>query len=216
MSIPLDKYFVVTPASQQVSKAYATLNGTDLFFYVTETSNLSVVNMNSTGSNASPGSVVYTLATSITWVGVVSRPGVCHVYFADVAGLVWYIPYMALGGTPPAPVQITNVVPVPDAPISTFSVIYTPQTTPPAYMMMTFDGVYHRIYVASDPLFQSLLAPTQITYNNALAPTFFVTEPNISMHPLDTINLTVFVQQLNENNSVVQVGFYGAAAPGVS
>jgi len=216
VSIPLNTYFVVTPSSQFISKAYATLNGTDLFIYVNETNTLSAINMNSTVTTASPGSVTYTLAVNAAWTGVVSRPGICNVYYADLNGVVWYIPYKTFGGPPPTPVQLTNVMPPFPAKVTTFSVIYTPQTTPPAYMMMTFDGVYHRIYVASDPLFVSLLAPTQITYNNALAPTFFVTEPNISMHPLDTVNLTVFCQQLNENNSVVQVGFYGVAAPGVS
>jgi len=213
VSIHPDIYFVVTPASQFISKTYATLNGTDLFFYVNETNALSVVNMNSAGVTATPGSITYTLSVSAAWTGVVSLTGICNVYFADINGAMWYIPYKTFGGPPPAPVQLTDLTP---EPVVTFSVIYTPQTTPPAYMMMTFDGVYHRIYVASDPLFETLLAPEQITFNNALAPTFFVTEPNIAMHPLDTVNLTVFCQQLNENTSVVSVGFYGVAAPGVS
>ena len=211
MSIPVDTYFVVTPGSQFISKAYATLSGTDLFFYVSDTKNLQVVNMNSTVTSAAPGSITYTLASGANWTGVVSRPGVNYVYYSDQSNNVWYIPYHTFGATFPAPVMLSSV-----GTAVTFSVIYTPQTTPPAYMMMTFDGVYHRIFVASDPLFASLLAPGEITYNNALAPTFFVTEPNISMHPLDTQNLTVFCQQLNEHTTIVEVGFYGVAAPGVS
>jgi len=210
MSIPLNEYFVVTPGAQFVSKSYATLSGTDLFYYVSDTNSLQVVNMNSTVTSAAPGSLTYTLAANATWTGVVARPGVNHVYYSDFSSNVWYIPYNTFGGNPSAPVAIGSV-----GTAVTFSVIYTPQTTPPAYMMMTFDGVFHRIFVASDPRFTSLLAPGSITYNNALAPTFFVTEPNISMHPLDTVNLTVFCQQLNEHTTIVEVGFYGVAAPGV-
>lgn len=213
MPIPINTYFIVTPSSQFISKAYSSLQDFDLFFYVNETSSLRVVNMQSGTLTATPGSINYTLAQGVSWVGVVSQPGVAHTYYADQSGVVWHLDYRVFGGTPPTPTHLVNLSP---EPVQTFSVIYTPQTTPPAYMMMTFDGVFHRIFVASDPLFQDLLAPSQVTYNNALAPTFFVSQPNIAMHPLDTVNVCVICQQLNENNSVVQVGFYGVAAPGLS
>lgn len=123
-------------------------------------------------------------------------------------GQMWHIPYQIFGSTSVATaLPMTGVV--------NFSVTYTPQTTPPAYMIMTDDGVFHKLHVASDPVFASPLAATQTCYNNALAPAVFVTQPTITMHPSDTKNLTVSVQQINQMNDVSSVGFYTVAAPGV-
>jgi len=198
-------YYIVTPASEFVSKAYGDLNGLDLFFYVNETNSLRVVNFNTDVV----GRTSYVLAQSAKWVGVLSVTGMIHVYYADITGQLWHIPYQTFSGTFTATM-------IPISGINNFSVTSTPQTTPPAYMMMTDNGVYHTLYVtALDPTFTTLLAPSARVYNNALNPDVFVTQPTITMHPLDTVNLTVSVQSINQHTAISSVGFYTVAAPGV-
>jgi hypothetical protein len=209
LSIPVDTYFVVTPASQFISKAYANLNGTDLFFYVAETNALRVVNMNSTGSTAAPGSLTYTLALNAKWVDVIAQSGVVYVYYGDLANNIWCISYRTFGSLP-TPVLLTTV------PAITFSTIYTGQSSPPVYQLMVDDGVRHRLYVAHDPLFQTLLVPAQVTYNNTLDTTIYLSQPSIAMHPLDTDRITVTFQQTLVSNSTTSVGFYEVRVPGVA
>lgn len=199
-------YWVVTPASNFVSKAYGNLNGADLFFYVSQTNDLCVVNF----TTDKPGNTTFVLAAGAKWVGAVSLSNIVHVYYADFAGQMWHIPYQIFGST-----SVATTIPVTQ--VNNFSVTYTPQTTPPAFMLMTDDGVFHTLYVnnASDPTFNLPLAPPLRTYSNALAPAVFVTQPTITMHPSDTVNLTVIVQQINQMNDVSEVGFYAVTAPGV-
>src|SRR5271155_4567790 len=103
MSIPVDQYFIITPSSnvQNMPGAYATLGVTDLFFYITETGSLRVVNMNSSGSNAVPGLISYALAQNVKWMDVITMPGngVVQIYYADTSGVIWYAPYVTLGST---------------------------------------------------------------------------------------------------------------------
>ena len=200
-------YWPVTPGAEFTSKAYGNLSGTDLFFFVTTTQELRVVNF----TTDAPGNTSFVLALAARWVGALSMAGVVHVYYADLSGQMWHIPYSILGGP-------FSAASIPITQVNNFSVTYTPQSTPPAFMMITDDGVFHTLYVnnADDPAFGTPLAPPLIVYNNALAPTVFVTQPTITMHPLDTVNLTVAVQQINQMTDVSEVGFYAVVAPGVS
>jgi hypothetical protein len=124
---------------------------------------------------------------------------------------MWHIPYQIFGlSMIPTSIPITGVV--------NFSVTHTPQTTPPAYMILTDDGVFHTLYVnnANDPTFNTLLAPATRIYNNALNPSVFITQPTVNMHPLDTQNITVSCQSINQHTAISSVGFYTVVAPGVS
>jgi hypothetical protein len=210
VAIPVNKYFIVTPSSQFISKAYANLNGTDLFFFVNETSNLRVVNMQSGGSGATPGSTIFTLAQVAKWVDVIAMPGVVYVYYADLEGNVWFIPYRNFGGLVPAPTLLTTVLAI------TFSTIYTPQSSPLVFQMMIDDGIRHRLYVSTDPTFTTLLAPVLAAYNNSLNTTIYLSQPSIAMHPLDTNRITVTFQETIVANSNTNVGFYEVRVPGVS
>jgi hypothetical protein len=207
--IPLNKYFIVTPSSQFISKAYATLNGTDLFFFVNDLGNLRVVNMQSGTLTATPGSTIFTLAQMAKWVDVIEASGVVYVYYADPEGNIWYIPYRSFGGLVPVPTLLSTVQAV------TFSTIFTPQTSPPAFMMMIDDGVKHQLYTASDPLFSELLAPVQLAYNNTLNPAVYITMPSIAMHPTDVTVLTVACQQVTVPPTQTSVGFYAVTVQGV-
>ena len=200
-------YWAVTPGAEFLSKSYGNLNGTDLFFYVSTTLELRVVNF----TTDKPGLATFVLAIDARWVGTLSLAGVVHVYYADSGGQMWHIPYRIFGAA-----QIATAIPITG--VVNFSVTSTPQTTPPAYMMLTDDGVYHTLYVnkATDPTFNTLLAPSTRIYNNALSPAVFVTQPTITMHPADTENVTVIVQSVNQNTAVSSVGFYTVEAPGVS
>jgi len=201
-------YWVVTPAANFKSKSYGNLNGSDLFFYVSQSNDLCVVNFNTN----TPGNTTFVLVPGVAvWVGTISLPGVVHVYYADFGGQMWHIPYQIFG-------SITPATTIPVTGVNNFSVTSTPQTTPPAYMMLTDDGVFHTLYVnhATDPTFNSLLAPASKIYNNALSPTVFVTEPTVTMHPDDTKNITVICQQIDQHTDISSVGFYTVAAPGVS
>jgi len=200
-------YWVVTPAANFKSKSYANLNGADLFFYVSQTNDLCVVNF----TTNKPGNTTFVIAPNAIWVGTISLPGVVHVYFADFGGQMWHIVYQIFGSnTAPTMIPITGV--------QNFSVTYTPQTTPPAFMLLKDDGVFHTLYVnnANDPTFHTLLAPATRIYNNALNPNVFVTLPTVTMHPDDTVNITVICQDINQMNDVSSVGFYTVAAPGVA
>jgi|SRR5579863_1163388 len=208
MGIPLDTYFIVTPGSEFISKSYANLSGTDLFFYVTETNSLRVVNMVSTGGSATPGTTSFSLASGVKWVGTISQAGIVHVYYAIASGQLFYIPYIHFGGAV-TPVSLTIGSAV------TFSVLHTPQSIPPAYMMMVDDGIHHNLFVASDPMFNAILS-TLITYNNSFNPLIYVTRPTISMHPADTNRITVHTQQITVLTSVSQTGWYVVQVPGLS
>jgi hypothetical protein len=210
VAIPVNKYFIVTPSSQFISKAYANLNGTDLFFFVNDLGNLRVVNMESGTLTATPGSTQFTLAQVAKWVDVIAQPGVVYVYYADLQSNVWVIPYRNFGGLVPTPVLLDVV------PTITFSTIFTPQSSPPVYQMMVDDGIRHRLYVSTDPLFTSLLSPVLATYNNSLNTAIYLSQPSIAMHPSDTNRITVTFQETVISNSSTNVGFYEVRVPGVS
>jgi len=205
VGIPVDTYFIVTPGSEFISKSYATLNGTDLFFYITETGSLRVVNMISTGGSAVPGNTAFSLAQNVAWVGTISRPGIVHVYYADMNGSLHHISYTLLGGQ----VVIDNIN---VSSIVTFSVTYVPQSIPPAYLLMVDDGLHHNLYAAIDPLFQSSISTLQ-TYNNGFDLSKYVIRPVIAMHPADTQNLTVHTQELV--GAASNVGWYVVKVPGL-
>jgi hypothetical protein len=213
MSIPVDTYFTVTPGSsvQTVPGFYAKLGGTDLFFYVTETNALRVVNMNSTATNATPGLISYSLAQGVFWLSVITQPGngTVHVYYQNSAGVLFYAPYALLGG----PIAFKQMATVP-AGIITFSTLFTNTSTPPCYMLMTDDGIKHTLYVAADPAFQGLISTT-VTYNNSLATAVFISRPSIAMHPADTNKITVTCEQTIIQTSVTGVGFYEVKVAGI-
>lgn len=200
-------YWVVTPGAEFLSKSYGNLDGTDLFFYVSTTSELRVVNF----TTNKPGNSTFVLATDAKWVATISIAGVVLVYYADLTGQMWHIQYRIFGAA-------TAKTQIPVTGVNNFSVTYTPQTTPLAYMMITDDGVYHTLYVnnANDPTFNTLLAPATRVYNNALNPAVFVTLPTVTMHPDDTVNLTISCQSINQHTDISSVGFYTVVAPGVS
>lgn len=213
MAIPVDTYFIVTPSSQFIHKAYASLNNSDLFFYITDTGSLRVVNMNSIASppSAAPGLISYSLVnTGVKWLGVIAQSGVVHVYYSDAGGNLFYFPYTTFGGNFPTPQALTITGTV------TFSVIYTPQSTPPVYMCIMDDGLRHKLFVATDPKFQvQVTSQPTVTYNNSLNTTVYLTMPNISMHPDDTNRVTVAFQETVVLTSVNNVGFYEVRVPGV-
>jgi hypothetical protein len=209
VSIPVDTYFVVTPASQFISKSYASLNGTDLFIYVNETNELRIVNMNSTATTAIPGTITYTLALNTKWVRAISVTGTVYIYYADLNGVIWFIPYTLFGGNF-TPVTLSGF-----ATAITFSAIYTPQSNPPAFIMLIDDGIRHNLYVASDPKFTATLAPPAVAYSNALDTNVYLNEPSIAMHPSDTARATVTFQQTVTLTSATSVGFYEVVIPGV-
>src|SRR5271170_5331875 len=100
-------YWIVTPAANFKSKAYGNLDGADLFFYVSQTNNLCVVNFNTN----TPGQTTYVLAANAQWVGTISLSTVVHVYFADFSGQMWHIPYQIFGSNVvPTTIPITGVV----------------------------------------------------------------------------------------------------------
>jgi hypothetical protein len=208
VSIPVDTYFIVTPGSEFLSKSYGTLSGTDLFFYVTETNSLRVVNMTSTATAANPGTTAYVLAQDVKWVGVVTMPGVCYVYYTDTSGQMWYIQYRLFGGPATA-----STIPI--GSVVTFSVTHTSQSNPPAFMIMTDDGIHHNLFAATDPGFQAIISTTQ-TYNNSFNTAIYVVRPTIAMHPLDTQNLTVHCQQITVLGDVSETGFYVVKVPGLN
>src|SRR5271167_4108201 len=121
-------YWVVTPASNFLSKSYGNLNGADLFFYVSQTNELRVVNF----TTDKPGNTTFVLAQNANWVGTISLAGIVHVYFADLNGQMWHIPYQIFGSN-------STTLTIPITGVNNFSVTSTPQTTPPAYMMLTDD-----------------------------------------------------------------------------
>jgi len=213
MSIPVNTYFIVTPSSNVVNMpgAYATLGVTDLFFYITETGSLRVVNMNSSGSNAVPGLISYALAQNVKWMDVITMPGngVVQIYYADTSGVIWYAPYVTLGST----VMFQSLSSITTA--ITFSTIYTPQSSPPVFMLMVDDGIRHNLYVSPNPKYQSILSNT-VTYNNNLSSLTYLTRPSIAMHPSDTTAITVTCMQTVLLTSMTNVGFYEVLVPGIS
>lgn len=211
MSIPLDTYFIVTPGTEFKSKAYGTLNGTDLFFYITDTGSLRVVNMNSTVSSATPGLTSFTLDQHAKWVGgVVSLPGVCHLYYCDQSGTVKYIKYTALGAI--SPPQFLGIA----ATVVTFSVNYAPNCIPAAFIMAIDDGVNHNLYAATDPEFQNPTGSPVRIFSNLLDNTHYTVRPAIAVHPDDTKNITIHCQQIKVSDGSSKVGFYVAVIPGVA
>jgi hypothetical protein len=214
MSIPVDTYFIVTPGSNVENQPgfYAKLGGTDLFFYITETQALRVVNMNSTATSASPGLISFSLAQGVNWISVITQPGngTVHVYYQNAVGLIFYAPYSVFGGG----ISFKQVASVP-AGVITFSTLFTNTSTPPSYMLMADDGIRHTLYVAADPAFQGLISTT-VTYNNSLAPAIFIDRPSIAMHPADTNKITVTCQQTIVLTSVIGVGFYEVKVAGIT
>lgn len=211
MAIPNDTYFIVTPGSEFVSKAYGNLNGTDLFFYITDTGSLRVVNMNSGGGTASPGIISFSLAQSVKWVGVLSMPGMVHVYYATDAGQMNHISYSQFGG----PFRIDSV---PIASAVTFSVTTAPNTSlspQVVYLLVVDDGVRHTLYSSLDPAFGATIG-TVTTYNNSIGQIYYVTRPSIAVHPLDTDRVTLHVQRIKIQDATSNVGFFVVRIPGVA
>jgi len=213
MSIPVDQYFIITPSSnvQNMPGAYATLGVTDLFFYITETGSLRVVNMNSTGSTAAPGLISYSIAQGVLWMDVITMPGngVVQIYYTDTSGAMWYAPYVTLGSN----VTFTQVSSVTTA--ITFSTIYAPNSSPRVFLMMIDDGIRHNLYVSTNPQYIGILSHT-VTYNNNLSTLIYLTRPSIAMHPSDTTAITVTFQQTVLQTSASNVGFYEVLVPGLT
>ncbi len=201
MAISLDTFFTITPSTNFKSKAHSILGGIELFFYISDTNALRVINFG--------GNLSYTLAINTRWCATVDGDKITHVYYADQTGQIYYVPYPSFGATvTPQIVSIGKAI--------TFSVLYAAQAKPsPAYMMMVDDGINHTLYTATDPKFQHPISDPLRTYSNFINPAIYVSRPNIAMHPLDTTRITVHVQQTTVSNSVSEVGFYVIAVPGL-
>lgn len=201
MSIPIDTYFTIDPSSEFKSKAHGVLFSQELFFYVSDTSELRVRNFN--------GLVAYAIAQDVIWASAISATDKINLYYANTSGEVFYIPYFHFGaGTLTAvPTGITAAL--------TFDVFYVAQSSPPVYTMVVDNGQIHTLYVANDPGFTSIRASETI-YTNATDPTHFVTRPRIAMHPQDTDRLTVHCQKILVSNGSSGTGFYVVRVPSVS
>lgn len=204
MSIPLDEYIPVAPETNFLSKGYLSLAGSDVFVYVSETNELRATVLGQT--------TFVVIDINVAWVSCTMAGSKGHIYYVDLLGGVHHIEYDS-PGTP-----TTQPTLIPGLPIAiTVSVLYQPNTTPPVWVMMLDDGTRHHLITAaaSDPGFTSILQQT-IAYNNSLAPAFNTTQPSIAVHPDDTTNVTVTVQQTILSTQEVQVGFYVAVIPGVT
>jgi hypothetical protein len=200
VSIPANKFFTVTPATNFKSKASGTLNGVDYFFYVADNHDLRVKTFE--------GVVSYTLAAGTQWVDTIQASDRIHVYFSS-GNQVFYLEFRHFGSgdTTPTPVGIGSA-------FTTFSVNYAANCVPPAYLLLLNDGVNHNLYVASDPAFKTVLAASRI-YSNAIDQAHYVTHPTIAMHPQDTNIATINIQQLKVSDGSTKVGFYVVQIPGV-
>lgn len=200
MPIPIDTFFTVTPTTDFKSKVHSILDGVELFFYISDTNELRVQNFG--------GILSYTLALGARWCAAIDGVNLTHLYYADQTGQIFYIPYPRFGATvTPQNSNIGNAI--------TFSVLYAAQSTPPAYMMMVDNGIEHFLYTAIDPAFQTPISSPFRAFSNRINQAVHVTRPNIAMHPLDTVRITVHCQQITASTGVSQVGFYVVKVPGL-
>jgi hypothetical protein len=203
VSIPIDTYFTIDPSSEFKSKAHGILFSQELFFYVSDTSELRVRNFN--------GLVAYTVAQNCIWAAAFSASDRVQLYYATVGGNIFYIPYFHFGSGTLDTVEITGLV----APAVTFDVFYCVNSNPPVYTMVVDDGVRHTLYVANDSAFTSIRATEQI-YTNTTDPTHYVQRPRIAMHPEDTDIMTVHVQKIVVQTGASGTGFYTVRIPSVA
>lgn len=201
MSIPLDQYFTIDPSSEFRSKAHGILFAQELFFYVSDTSQLRVRAFN--------GLIAYAIAENVRWASAFAAPDRVQLYYADNNGIVYYIPFFHFGsGTLTAiPLGVNNAI--------TFDVQFIAQSNPPVFAMVVDDGIRHTLYVANDAGFTSIRA-TQVIFTNTTDPTHYVTRPRIAMHPQDTDVLTVHCQRILVSDSSSTTGMYCVRMQGVS
>ena len=203
MSIPADTFFVTTPATNFKSKAEAQLAGIDYFFYVADNHDLLVKTFE--------GNVSYTLASNVKWVDVIPTTDRIHVYYLTAANRIMHLVFEQFGAG-----NLTATDTGVDGVLTTFSVNYAANSTPPAYLLLFDDGVNHVLCVASDPNFLLLLAPAGlVVYRNSNS-AYNVTRPTIAVHPLDTNVATINVQQIRISDNDTKVGFYVVPIPGVT
>lgn len=204
MAIPLDQYFSIAPETDVLATGYAHLAGSDLFFYVSTTHELRVVPFGSVFTN------YVTLAIGVMYCDVVWLTNVAHVYYVDLNGAVWHFQYDQYGIVRHPITQVSGI-PIAN---TTISVIYQPHTTPQVYVMMLDDGTTHWVITSLVPDF-SVIATQLAVFHNAFDQNYFSFAPKIAVHPNDTVNLTVVVDQVILANSQRQVGFYVTQIPGV-
>lgn len=203
-NIPLDTYIAIAPETDYIAKGHINLGGTDIFIYISTTNELRSVALGETTFNS--------LVEGVLWVTVWQPdPSHAHIYYIDQAARVWHVEYDQYGPLINIPVMIAGV------PLCvTIDVIDAPHTTPPVWVMMLDDGAKHHIFTAATPDFGTILQ-SMIVYNNLLDHTYYNTLPTIALHPSDTVNLTVAMQQQSLSNSTLfDVGFYVIPIPGVT
>jgi hypothetical protein len=201
VSIPPNEYFTIDPSSNFLSKAHGVLASQELFFYVSDLGDLRV--------RAFEGQVSYVIAQGVRWASAITATSEVQLYYSDMGGNIFFIPYFHFGsGTlTPVAIGIGNSL--------TFDVQYLAQTDPPVYSMVVDDGIRHTLYSANDPGFTSIRG-SSVIFNNALDSAHYVTRPRIAMHPQDTSEITVHCQTILVHTSASSTGFYVATVPGVA
>lgn len=203
-NIPLDTYISIAPETDYIAKGHINLGGTDIFIYISDTNELRSVALGETTFNS--------LVEDVSWVAVYQPdPSHAHLYYIDFAAQVWHVEYDLYGPLINTPVKIAGV------PLAvTVSILFAAHTTPAVWVMMLDDGAKHHIFTSATPDFSTILQGV-ISYNNLLDHTYYNTLPTIALHPLDTVNLTISVQQQNlATPTVFDVGFYVFVIPGVT
>lgn len=204
MAIPLDTYIAIAPETDYIAKGHINLGGTDIFIYISDTNELRSVALGETTFNS--------LVENVSWVTVWQPdPTHSHIYYIDQAAQVWHVEYDQYGPLVNTPHMIAGV------PLCvTIDVLDAPNTTPPVWVMILDDGAKHHIFTSATPDFGTILQ-SEIVYNNLLDHTYYNTLPTIALHPLDTVNLTVSIQQQNlASPTIYDVGFYIIQIPGVT
>ena len=201
MPIPVDVYTTVI-GSDFLSQAYATIEGYDLFFFVTPTNDLRLKQIGNP--------VVLQLISGATWVCAVSVGGQVNVYYRSLNGGVYYFPFTHDNFVKPITPSLTGV-----GTVVTMSALYTAKTSPSVYAMIVDNATHHVIYTSADPAFSTILASSQV-YNNSVEPNVYVGFPVMAIHHDDTITATINCQQTEIQTGMTTVGFYVANIPGVS
>lgn len=201
MTIPLDTYFVVDPSGDFLSKAHGVLVSQELFFYVSDTNELRV--------KAFSGNVAYAIAQNVSWCSCLTASNHVDVWYADLGGNIFYIPYFHFGAGTLTPVSIGIGSAV------TFDVFFCLNSSPQVYALVVDNGIQHIMYTSLTPGFSTIQGHDTI-FTNATDPAHYVTRPRIAMHPLDTDEMTVHCQRIVVQSGISYTGFYVTKVPGVS
>lgn len=200
MSIPTNQYTTVA-ADNFISRVYANLQGVDLFFYISVTNELRAKRVDNPN--------FHLLATGVTWVSTIPAADKVHLYYSDMLGTVYYAPFQNQNFVTGLNFTATGI-----GSAQNFSTVYAANATPPVYVMVVDDGVYHNLVVADDPAFSSIRTSTQV-FDNVIDSDYYVTLPVAAIHPEDTNRITINCEKLKRADNTTQVGFYVVKIPGV-